>query len=97
MEATTIVKETDKLERWAVIEQVGKKWKRVAIDKSGEGRNDFEFQADAIIFAEKRAKRSKNADKKLKVVKLVEVETKTVTTIVDEDHGLVVSMGKKER
>ncbi len=83
--ATTIVKETSTLDRYAVMAFDGKTWEQVKVGKDKKSRNDFEFFNDAMDFGQKLSKKRGYKSKKLKVVKLTEVQTTTVTTMIGDD------------
>jgi hypothetical protein len=114
MNTTTNIKETNKLERYAVMAFDGNEWGRLygSMDsetvsykswdkfiekkmKSVKINDTFEFEEDAIAFAKKSWKMMGNIFKEMKVVKVVEIETTTVTTVIDEDNGVVVKKSRK--
>lgn len=106
MNTKTKIKKTDKLERYAVMAFDGKEWGMLSgtvepetwseFVKGPVNVNDtFEFEEDAIEFAKKSWKTMGSLVKAMKVVKVVEIETTTVTTVIDEDNGVVVKKPRK--
>ena len=58
--------------------------------KSSKIKDTFELEEEAIEFAKKSLKTMGSIFKAMKVVKVVEIETTIVTTMIDEDNGVVV-------
>lgn len=110
MNTKTKIKKTSKLERYAVMAFDGKEWgmlsgtvesepwsKFIEEMKSVETSDTFEFEEEAIEFAKKSWKMMGSMVKAMKVVKVMEIETTTVTTVIDEDNGVVVKKPRKGR
>jgi hypothetical protein len=113
MKTTVDIKETNKLERYAVMAFDGKEWGRlfgstksetvspksydkfIKTMKSTKINDTFEFEEDAIEFAKESWKTMGNIFKEMKVVKVVVIETTTITTVIDEDNGVAIKKPRK--